>query len=417
VVPTVITDTATSITQTTATSGGEVTSSGGSSVTARGVCWSTSPVPSLADNYSIDGSGTGTFISFLTGLTYSTLYYVRAYATNIVGTAYGNEITFTTLPAALAMVTTDTATNITSSTATSGGNVTSNGGASITARGVCWSTSSNPTLAADHTIDGSGLGTFISNLTGLAENTLYYVRAYATNSVGTAYGNEITFTTNQPFQCGDQMQDIDGNTYNTVQIGSQCWMKENLKTTTYNNNTPIPNVTDANSWSNLTTGAYVWYDNDISWKDLYGALYNWYAVDDSDGLCPIGWHVPTYYEWNTLVNYIGGMGSPNGNKIKSCRQVNSPLGGDCNTSEHPRWDECDTQYGTDDYGFSGLPGGYRTTSGLFDYIQTGGFWRCSLYGPPPLNLTWLRTLFNTSGGVGSGSFPEKIGSSVRCLKN
>ena len=111
-------------------------------------------------------------------------------------------------------------------------------------------------------------------------------------------------------------------------------MKENLKTTTYRNGTAIPNVTDENAWINLTTGAYVWYDNNISWKDLYGALYNWFATVDTNGLCPTGWHVPTDYEWTSLTDFIGGTGEPHGNELKSCRQDNSPLGGGCNQASH-----------------------------------------------------------------------------------
>ncbi len=196
VTPTVTTTAVTGITQITATSGGNVTASGGATVTARGVCWGTSSSPTISNSHTIDGSGTGVFVSSLTSLTPNTLYYVRAYATNSVGTAYGNEVTFTTLPnPVLPTVTTTTVTNITQTTATSGGNVTSDGGATVTARGVCWSTSSNPTTTNSHTTDGSGTGVFVSSLSGLTANTLYYVRAYATNSVGTTYGNEVNFTT------------------------------------------------------------------------------------------------------------------------------------------------------------------------------------------------------------------------------
>jgi len=194
--PTVTTDEATNIAQTTATSGGNVTDDGGADVTARGVCWSISSNPTLADSYTTDGTGTGAFVSSLTGLSQNTNYYVRAYATNSEGTAYGNEVSFTTLQQpVLPTVTTDNATNITDVTATSGGNVTDDGGTDVTVRGVCWSTSSSPTLADSHTTAGSGTGIFTSLLTGLTPNTFYYVRAYATNSVGTAYGNQITFTT------------------------------------------------------------------------------------------------------------------------------------------------------------------------------------------------------------------------------
>jgi hypothetical protein len=190
----VTTDNVTNITQTTATSGGNVTSNGGSTVTARGVCWSTSASPTISNSHTTDGIGTGAFVSNITGLTGSTLYYVRAYATNSAGTAYGNQVSFTTLT--LPVVTTSTVTNITQTAATSGGNVTSNGGTAITARGVCWSTTDDPVISScDHTTDGSGTGSFVSNITGLTGGTLYYLRAYATNSVGTAYGNEESFTT------------------------------------------------------------------------------------------------------------------------------------------------------------------------------------------------------------------------------
>ena len=415
VLPTVITDTVLNVTNIDALIRSEVTSDGGDSVTARGVCWSISPDPTLADDHTSNGSGTGIFMSYIAGLTANTLYYVRSYATNSVGTAYGNEITFTTLEdPVLPTVTTDTATNITQTTATSGGEVTSDGGAYVTVRGVCWSTSPNPTTSDDHTEDGSGIGTFVSNLTGLTANTLYYVRAYATNSLGTAYGNEIDFTTTA-FVCGDdQIADIDGNSYNTVEIGSQCWMKENLKTTKYNNNTPIPNVTDPTTWSNLITGAYVWYNNDSTWKDSYGALYNWYTTVDTNNLCPTGWHVPSHDEWTDLTNFIGG--TSNGNQLKSCRQVNSPLGGGCNTSEHPRWKESSAAYGTDDYGFSALPGGKRGWSdGWFYNVGSQGFWWSSTEKYP--NTAWCRYLDSSNGHVPLPAYHKRYGYSVRCLRD
>ena len=190
--PTVTTTAASNITSSTATSGGNVTNAGGAAVTARGVCWSTSQNPTINSNHTTNGSGTGSFTSSITGLAAGTTYYVRAYATNTAGTAYGSQITFTTT-AGLPTLTTTAASNITSTTATSGGNVTSTGGAAVTARGVCWSTSQNPTISDNHTTDGSGTGSFTSSLTGLTARTIYYVRAYATNAVGTAYGSEITF--------------------------------------------------------------------------------------------------------------------------------------------------------------------------------------------------------------------------------
>lgn len=184
------------IASTTATSGGSITSDGGETVTARGVCWSTNENPTIADSKTTDGDGTGEFSSSLSSLIAETTYYVRAYATNSVGTAYGNEIMFTTEKGfALPVLSTTKVTYITDITALSGGNITDDGNQAITSRGVCWSTKQNPTIEDSKTTDGKGKGEFSSNLTNLTPETEYFVRAYATNSVGTAYGEEISFTT------------------------------------------------------------------------------------------------------------------------------------------------------------------------------------------------------------------------------
>lgn len=194
-VPVLTTSSVTNITFTSAATGGIASSDGGSAITAKGVCWSTSSSPTTADSKTTDGSSTGQFISNITGLTAGTLYYVRAYAINSVGTSYGDEISFSTIALKPAVLTTNDASSITLSSATTGGNITSDNGDAVTARGVCWSVSTSPTIAASHTSDGTGLGSYISNLTGLLDGTQYFVRAYATNSSGTAYGNEVSFTT------------------------------------------------------------------------------------------------------------------------------------------------------------------------------------------------------------------------------
>ena len=195
--PTLTTIAASLITQTSAQSGGNVTNDGGSTVTARGICWSTSANPTTAiTTKTSDGTGAGAFTSSLTGLIANTAYYVRAYATNNVGTAYGTQISFTTTAATLPTLTTIEASLITQTTAQSGGNVTNDGGSTITVKGICWSTAANPTTAlTTKTSDGTGTGAFTSNLTGLIANTTYYVRAYATSSIGTGYGTQISFTT------------------------------------------------------------------------------------------------------------------------------------------------------------------------------------------------------------------------------
>jgi len=194
VVPTLTTATITNITGNSASGGGNVTISGGADVTARGICFSTNQIPTIADTYTSDGDGLGEFVSTLAELKGNTTYYVRAYATNSAGTGYGPEVSFTTL-IDLPTVTTAAVTEITKTSAVSGGNVTDDGGDDITARGIVWSTSADPTILNNIIDGGTGVGEFVSDLTGLTLNTTYHVRAFATNSAGTAYGEDIQFNT------------------------------------------------------------------------------------------------------------------------------------------------------------------------------------------------------------------------------
>ena len=192
--PQVTTLPVTNITGYTAASGVNIIANGGNPVTAAGICWSINPNPTLNDSVNPNGSVSGTTNLNLTNLSPGTTYYIRAFATNGGGTAYGNQLTFVT-GAALPTLTTINATNITFNSAIVGGNVSNDGGAPVTTRGVCWSTNQNPTLANSSLIIGSGLGAFNDTITGLSGNATYYVRAFATNSSGTAYGNQISFTT------------------------------------------------------------------------------------------------------------------------------------------------------------------------------------------------------------------------------
>ena len=197
--PTVITSIISNISTNGAMSGGNITNDGGASITQKGVCWSISPNPTNTNvNYmTINGTGTGNFISNINNLNPNTTYYLRAYATNSVGTAYGNQISFTTQSLSIPSLSTTMISNISINSVQLGGDVTYNGGASVIQRGVCWSISPSPTISNINNIttDGSGTGTFISNVSNLNPNTTYYLRAYATNSIGTAYGNEVSFTT------------------------------------------------------------------------------------------------------------------------------------------------------------------------------------------------------------------------------
>ncbi len=193
-VPTLTTTEVSGITETTALSGGYISADGGSAVTARGVCWNTSPAPTTANPKSTNGSGNGLFTSSMTGLTLNTRYYVRAYATNANGTNYGPELSFKTA-GVLPSVTTNVPDAVTASTAVLGGNVTAQGSASVSARGICFSTSPNPVITDSKVAVGSGTGSFNTADARLKPNTAYYVRAFATNSVGTSYGENQTFTT------------------------------------------------------------------------------------------------------------------------------------------------------------------------------------------------------------------------------
>ena len=198
-IPTVSTGTTVATSNTTISSGGNILSEGNTPVLTKGVCWveNTNPtlVPTIADNYTTNGSGTGSFTSLITGLEAGTSYHIRAYANNMIGYGYGEKITLTTsTTSALPTVSTNPAT-VTSTTISTGGNVLSQGSSAVTARGVCINTSPDPTIANLKTSNGTGTGTYSSDLTGLAIGTTYYIRAYATNSTGTAYGNTVVATT------------------------------------------------------------------------------------------------------------------------------------------------------------------------------------------------------------------------------
>jgi uncharacterized protein (TIGR02145 family) len=283
--------------------------------------------------------------------------------------------------------------DLTSISAVCGGSIISDGGSVITARGVCWSTNFAPTISDNISTDGTGTGSFVSSLTGLISGTYYYVRAYATNRAGTAYGNRFIFII--------PLTDIDGNLYYTVMIGNQVWMTENLKTTKYNDNTDIPNVTDNTAWTTLATPAFCWYKNNELNNDYkYGALYNWFAVNTGK-LCPAGWHVPYEEEWTTLVDYLGGEYYAGGSlKEQGLNHWNSPNAGASNA-----------------YGFSALPGGYRTglSTGSFRAIRYIGWWWTNTES----DLKWARNRVMAFDAieVAKGRAIKTNGYSVRCIKD
>jgi uncharacterized protein (TIGR02145 family) len=393
---TVTVATMSNITKTTATSGGEVTSNGGAEVTARGVCWSTNANPTTADKKTNDGSGTGSFTSSITGLNAGGVYNVRAYAINSVGTAYSAQVTFNALSSVPVLTTTSLAA-VTTTSATSGGNISDDGGASVTARGVCWKTSSNPTIENNKTTDGTGAGAFSSSIAGLTANTTYYIRAYATNSIGTSYGDEILFKTYT-----GTVTDINTNIYSTVTIGSQVWMAENLKTTKYNDGTSVPLVAEQAKWNALTAPGFCWYNNDeATYKATYGALYNWYSLDAASNggknICPTGWHVPTEKEWEALETFLNGeVGA--GGKLKEAGLVHwlSPNTG-----------------ATNETGFTALPAGSRGST-YMGITNDANFWTSTEYNS---GSSMNRFISCSNSNVHILFSGKQNGFSIRCLKN
>ena len=195
------------------------------------------------------------------------------------------------------------------------------------------------------------------------------------------------------------VSDDDGNAYKTIQIGTQIWMAENLKTTKYRNGEPISNVPDGTVWSALTTGAYCWHDNDnIANKAAYGALYNWYAVADSRNIAPLGWHVPTDDEWTTLTTYLGG-------ESVACDKLKE--------AGNSHWDS-DTG-ATNSSGFAALPGSFRYANSKFDIVGYNGYWWSSTAFDA--SNAWLRYLYWHDADVYRINYNEHSGLSVRCVKD
>ncbi len=298
-----------------------------------------------------------------------------------------------------AAVTTSGVSDITKNSAVTGGNVTMSGSASVTDRGVCYAMTENPTTSDDCVSSGSGTGSFTVHLTGLSPNTRYYVRAYATSSIGTSYGQQILFRTERkPFVCGDDFEDIDENIYRTIEIGGQCWMKENLRTSRYQDGSAIQNITDSGQWGEIDFGAWSYYDNDSENHEPFGKLYNWFAVDDSRGLCPVEWRVPGESDWMALTDYLGGWTAAGGKMKETGTQY---------------W-ESPNRGATNESGFSGLPGGGRESNGNFAGMgQSAFFWSATR---DDVASAWARDLYYDDASVWTFSVPGSLGMSVRCIR-
>lgn len=319
---------ANSITGTTAKSGGVITHSGSSTIISRGVCYSsTINNPTISNAKTNDGTGIGTFTSTLSGLTPNTTYYIRAYATNSAGTAYGDIKSLKTANVTVPNgITTLNASSITQTTAFSGGNIIADGGSTITARGVCWSsTTSNPTISDFTTNNGSGTGSFSSSINGLAANTTYYVRTYATNIMGTSYGNTITFKTTPSLTIGQSHQG--GIIAYIFQPGDNGYVSgeiHGLITTTSNQSFGIEwgcyGSTISGTSTNLGTG--VANTNTITSRCIGSTI----AASICNNLSTGGytdWYLPSYIELGKLYSNKNTIGGFNNSSYWSSSQFSS----------------------------------------------------------------------------------------------
>jgi len=302
-------------------------------------------------------------------------------------------------PPAIPVLSTTAISVITQYTAHAGGNVTSDGGNAVTTRGICWSINHNPSTVDSKTTDGAGTGNYSSILTGLVPNTTYYLRAYATNSAGTAYGNEVTFVSQTVSTT--TVTDIDGNVYPVITIGNQTWMQENLKVTRYSDGEAIPTGLSDASWGTTTSGALAIYNNDAANNTAYGKLYNWYAGIDSRKIAPQGWHVPSKEEWETLINFLGGSLTAGGElKEAGLTHWSSPNSGATNNS-----------------GFNGLPAGTRLPAGSYTFIGNNGYWWTSTEYLAGSADAEAMLLLNSSIESLQVTGSKQNGASIRCIKD
>jgi uncharacterized protein (TIGR02145 family) len=315
----------------------------------------------------------------------------------------------------------------TSNSAITGGTVTNDGGSAILSRGVCWSTSTNPTVNDNKTLDSLGTGRYMSYLPDLTQETTYFVKAYAINELGISYGTELQFTTT-----GD-VHDIDGNEYATIGIGTQIWLAENLKTEHYADGSPIQKVSGKYNWEILGVEdkAFCWYNDDSSsYGSIYGALYTWAGAMNGansssenpsgiQGVCPSGWHLPSDAEWLIMEDFLISQGF-------NCSDIPNDIGNHYAKSlaAKTNWNFSYNvgAIGSNDFplyrnitNFSALPGGQRYSEGSFGSDKSGGYWWTSTENES--FSAWNREMNYDYSFVTRLAWEKKRGYSVRCIKD
>jgi uncharacterized protein (TIGR02145 family) len=281
------------------------------------------------------------------------------------------------------------------STALVSGSIKTNSRSSVATFGLCWNTKPNPVVNDNKISIYSDTSNFLYNITGLLSNTVYFIRAYAITVGDTVYGTERYFYTHKL----NSIADIEGNHYNTLKIGSQTWIAEDLKTTRFNDGSPIPMVSRADLWGKLLNPAYCWYNNDsVNYSFPRGKLYNWYAVNTGK-LCPTGWHVPSDQEWTILKDFLGG---------------DSIAGGKIKTTGTLLW-RYPNNRATNETGFSAIPGGYRNSSGVYSYVTIfDNWWSASGIAQEGASYWYV---YHATGYFYKSLALRMMGFSVRCLKD
>jgi uncharacterized protein (TIGR02145 family) len=348
----------------------------GSPIMEVGACWSDGGLCINlynAQTIPYDPSHSGPIYFKLPIVNTTDIIYFKAFINLAAGTIYSDMITLT-----IPSVNTNEPTNITDSTATVGGMITSDGGYDVTACGVCWSTSQNPTIAGDHTVEVAEAGHFTSLLTGLNSGTTYYARAYATNNqTGTRYGKQVTFITSgvpagdaQPCPGYLTVTDYDGNVYNTVKIGDQCWMKENMRCLHYSDGTEVPSSAYPNNDTNNVSSYGLLYKWDIM---MYNEASSTANPSGIQGICPMGWHVPSDAEWTQLTNYVSSIPEykcNNSNRI--AKALGSQIGWNSNNGECTLGDQ--SVFVNNMTGFSAVPAGDYNNYSFSGFGNYSYFW-------------------------------------------
>jgi uncharacterized protein (TIGR02145 family) len=369
---------------------------GGADIEECGFCWDTRIFPNMAGSFIRAEKIDSVFSVRLTDLLEGKKYYVRSYAVNRAGIYYGEVKGFITPAYRKPSVYSPYIISVTHNSVTCGNGEISDNSYNVLSKGVCWSTSIDPTINDQKIELGEGFGRFDCKIEGLAPGTVYYIRAYATNIVGTTYAGNLVIRTYD-----GSVKDYEGNVYSTVKLGKQEWMTEDLKTSHFANGDEIPTTYPVTlNTSQEANPVYQWVLNGQVDLGYYDRIYTWYAVADSRKICPTGWHLPSITEWDELLLHLGG------DKLTSR---------DFRRIFNYYWNSFLNE-GATEGSFGAELVGYRTVTGQIQYSSYGTYW-------------WSGTESSASNAdvvyCGQADFDpvfqtdkeKKNGFSIRCVKN